>query len=166
VVREGLSTAGLLARSLLSATQADLAALIQAGPQALTVPMVGVISDGQHSIRRAVAHAWPQGPHQWWHVHDRNEAATPVYEAARHAKKALQKRVRGVRPLERPCDGRTSPEAEVIRGSGGAVRRALTDDGRPPLGAAGLRRRDRVTASADRRDRGAKRGASPQRSSV
>jgi hypothetical protein len=165
-VRDGLATEVLLARRLLSATQEDLAALIHAVQQALAVPIVGVISDGQLAIRRAVAHALPDVPHPWCHFHDLNEAATPVYEADRHAKKALKKRVRGVRPIARQLDGRTDPEAEVIRGYGGAGRRALTDDGRPPLVAAGLRRHDRLTAIADSLDRGATRGSSHKRSSV
>lgn len=166
VVRDCLSTEVLLARSLLSAPQEDLAALIHAVQQALTVPLVGVISDGQLSIRRAVAHALPEVPHQWCPFHDLNDAAKPVYEADRHAKKALKKGVRGGRPIERQRDGRTAPEAEGIRGSCGAGRSALTDDGRPPLVAAGLRRHDRLTAMADSLDRGAKRGASHKRSSV
>jgi hypothetical protein len=166
VVRDCLSTEVLLARSLLSATQEDLAALIHAVQQALAVPIVGVISDGQLSIRRAIAHALPEVPHQLCHFHYLNEAAKPVYAADRHAKKELKKRVRGVRPIERQLDGRTDPEAEVIRDYCGAVRSAPTDDGRPPLVAAGLRLHDRLTAIADSLDRGAKRGSSPKRSSV
>lgn len=164
--RDCLATEVLLARSLLSATQADLAALIQAVQQALTVPLVGVISDGQHSIRRAVAHALPEVPHQLCHFPYLNEAAQPVYEADRHAKKALQKRVRGVRPIERQLAGRTDPEAEVIRGYCGAVRSARTDDGHPPRAAAGLKLPDRLRAIADSLDRVAKRGPSQKRSSI
>lgn len=166
VLRDCLSTEVLLVRSLLSATQEDLGALIQAVQQALTVPIVGVISDGQHSIRRAVAHALPEVPHQLGHFHYLNEAAKPVYEADRHAKKELKKRVRGVRPIERQLAGRTDPEAEVIRGYCGAVRSALTDDGHPPLAAAGLKLHDRLTAIADSLDRVAKRGPSQKRSSI
>jgi hypothetical protein len=166
VVRDCLSTEVLLARSLLSATQEDLVALIPAVQQALAVPIVGVLSAGQLSIRRAVAHAWPEGPHPWGHFHDRNAAAKPGYEADRHAKKELKKRVRGGRPIARHLDGRPDPEAEVIRGYGGAGRSALPDEGRPPRVAAGLRRHARLTASADSLDRGAKRGASHKRSSV
>jgi hypothetical protein len=166
VLRDCLSSEVLLARSLLSATQEDLAALIHAVQQALTVPIVGVISDGQHSIRRAVAHALPAVPHQLCHFHYLNEAAKPVYEADRHAKKELKKRVRGVRPLERQLDGRTDTEAEVIRGYCGAVRSALTDDARPPLVAAGLRLHTRLTAIADSLDRVGKRGRSQKRSVV
>jgi hypothetical protein len=48
---------------LLSATQADLADLLRAVKQALQVPIAGVISDGQLSIRRAVEAALPEVPH-------------------------------------------------------------------------------------------------------
>src|SRR5215813_11580793 len=162
VLRDCLSGEVLLARSLLSATQEDLAALLTEVQQAVRVPIAGVISDGQLSIRRAVAHALPDVPHQLCHFHYLNEAAKPVYEADRHAKKELKKRVRGVRPIERQLDGRTDPEAEVIRGYCGAVRSALTDDGRPPLVAAGLRLHDRLDAIAQSLERVEKRGPCPR----
>jgi hypothetical protein len=54
VLRDGLSSAVLLARSMLSATQDALANFLRAGKQALGVPSVGVSSDGPRSIRRAV----------------------------------------------------------------------------------------------------------------
>src|ERR671923_885633 len=46
VLRAGLSGAVLLARSLLSATHHDLAALLRAVPQALEVPIAGVMTAG------------------------------------------------------------------------------------------------------------------------
>jgi hypothetical protein len=131
-LRDCLSGEVLLARSLLSATQDDLADLLWKVKQALGVPIVGVISDGQPSIRCAVKTALPEVPHQLGHFHYLQAAAKPVYEANRHAKKALRKRVRGVRSIARQLEQRTDPEAEVMRGYCSAVRRALTDDGRPP----------------------------------
>src|SRR5262247_1293239 len=121
-----------------------------------------MISDGPLSIRRAVAHAFPEVPPQLCHFHDLQEAAKPLYEADRHAKKVLKKHVRGVRPLERGVEGRPDPEAEVIRGYCSAVRSALTDDGRPPLAAAGLQLHDRLTAIAQSLERVEKRGPYPQ----
>jgi hypothetical protein len=59
------------------------------------------------------------------------EAAKEVYEADRHAKKELKKRVRGVRPIERELEGREDAQAEALRGYCLAVRSAITDDGRP-----------------------------------
>jgi hypothetical protein len=103
-------------------------------------------------------------PHQLCHFHDLCEAAKPLYEADRHAKKALTKRVRGVRPIERQCAGRTDHAAAVVRGYWSAGRSALTDDGRPPLAASGLTLHDRLTAIADSRERVEKRGPCPRRS--
>jgi hypothetical protein len=104
---------------------------------ALPVPIRGVISDGQHSIRKAVASALPGIPHQLCHFHYLREAAKPVYEADRHAKKELKKQVRGVRPIERVVEQRNDDEATIIRSYCSAVRSALTDDGHPPLSAPG-----------------------------
>lgn len=162
VLRDCLSGEVLLARSLLSATQADLAGLLREVQQALPVPIRGVISDGQQSIRKAVQAALPGVPHQLCHFHYLREAAQPIYEADRHAKKELKKQVRGVRPIERRLDGRTDPEAHAVRAYCLAVRSALTDDGRPPLCAAGLRLHDRLQAIQSSIERVAeKRGCRP-----
>ena len=88
------------------------------------------------------------------------EAAKPVYEADRHAKVQLKKKVRGIRPIERQVEGRQDAEARDIRGYCAAVRSALTDDGRPPLVPSGLKLADRLTKVADSLDRvDAKRGS-------
>jgi hypothetical protein len=155
VLRDCLSGEVLLAKSLLSATAPDLKALIDEVRQALPVPITGAISDGQESIRKAVAQALPGVPHQLCHFHYLREAAKPVYEADRHAKKELKKRVRGVRKIERKAEaaGEDDVEAEVVRGYCAAVRAALTDDSLPPLVASGLKLLDRlagVAASLDR----------------
>jgi hypothetical protein len=163
-LRDCLSGEVLLARSFLSATHTDFAALIREVKQALEVPMAGGIPDGQLSIRAAVAQAFPEVPHPRCHFHSLHEAAKPIYEADRHAKKVLKKYGRGVRPLERAVEGRTDPEAEVLRGSCRAVRSALTDDGRPPLAAAGLQLPDRLTAMAQSLERVEKRGPCPRNS--
>jgi hypothetical protein len=130
--------------------------------QALEVPIASVMTDGQLSMRAAVAEALPKGPHQLCHLHSLHEAAKPSYEADRHAKKVLKKYVRGVRPLERAVEGRTDPEAEIIRGYCSAVRSARTDDGRPPLAAAGLPRHERLTAMTQSLERVEKRGPCPR----
>jgi len=161
VLRDCLSGEVLLARSLLSATQADLAALLRTVRQTLQVPIVGIIADGQLSIRGAVAEVFSDVPHQLCHFHYLHEAAKPIYEADRHAKKELKKRVRGVRPLERRLEGRSDPEAAVIRGYCAAVRSALTDDGRPPLDASGLKLHDRLSAITASLERVEKRGPCP-----
>jgi hypothetical protein len=153
VLRDCLSGELLLARSLLSATADDLAPLITEVRRALPVPVTGAVSDGQESIRVAVARALPGVPHQLCHFHYLREAARPIHEADRHAKKELKKRVRGVRAIERAAEGDDDAEADLVRGYCAAVRAALTDDGLPPLAASGMklhRRLEDIAASLAR----------------
>lgn len=91
------------------------------------------------------------------------EAARPIYEADRHAKVRLKKEARGVRPIERQVEGRADAQAEAVRGYCAAVRSALTDDGRPPLEASGLRLQGRLAEVAASLDRAGSKGGSPGR---
>ncbi len=162
ILRDCCSGEVLVARSLLGATENDLVPLLQKAAdicQQLKIPMTGVITDGQHSIRNAVRSALPDVPHQLCHFHYLREAAKPIADADRHAKKELKKYVRGVRPIERALEGRTDEEAEAARGYCLAVRSALTDDGRPPLSASGLKHHERVSQIAASLARLAEKGA-------
>ena len=159
VLRDCISGEVLLARSLLSGREVDLVTLITTVKSQLQLPIEGVVSDGQQSIRNAVESALPGVPHQLCQFHYLREAARPIYEADRHAKKELKKRVRGVRPIERDVEERDDEEAQVISGYCAAVRSAITDDGRPPLVASGLKLHDRLTQVSQSLDRVAeKRG--------
>src|SRR3954447_11023840 len=64
VLRDCLSGEVLLARSLLGSAEAELVPLLREVATALPVPIRGVISDGQESIRNAVRTALPDVPHQ------------------------------------------------------------------------------------------------------
>ena len=158
VLRDCLSGEVLLARSLLSATAKDLGTLLRSVADVLPVPIAGVVSDGQLSIRRAVERTLPGVPHQLCQFHYLREAALPVYEADRHAKKELKKRVRGIRVLEREVEPRGDAEAEVVRGYCAAVRSALADDGLPPLCASGLQLHERLSEVRDSLERVEKKG--------
>lgn len=78
--------------------------------------IAGIVRDGQHSIRKAVVQVFPDTPYQFCHFHYLREAAKPIDEGDRHAKKELKKKVRTVRELERRIEDRTDVEAEVIQG--------------------------------------------------
>ena len=68
VIRECLSGLVLLAHALLSSACNDLAGLLRevaADLVALGIPVEGVVSDGQHSIRLTIAKVWPDVPHQF-----------------------------------------------------------------------------------------------------
>lgn len=144
VVREVLSGEILCARSLLSSARAELQAVLAEVAAALPVPVVAVVSDGQHAIRDAVAAMLPGVRHQLCQFHYLREAARPLWEADRHAKKERKKPVRGVRPLERAAEQQANAASAVVLGYCAAVRSALTDDGRPPLVFDGLRLHERL----------------------
>ena len=163
ILRDCVSGEVLLARTLLSSTRGDLATLLGEVKEAVPVPIGGVISDGEQTIRQAVARCLPGVPHQLCHLHSLDEAADPIFEADRHAKTERKKLVRGVRPIEGSLEGQEDEQSEAMRSYCLAVRSALTDDGRPPLCASGLKLHDRLTqiaASLARVEE--KRGTFPQ----
>jgi len=98
------------------------------------------------------------------HFHYLREAVRPLYEADRHAKKELKKRVRGIRTLERQVEEREDLNSVATQGYCQAVRSALTDDGRAPLDAAGLRLRERLTQIGASLERAEKKRGSQQNS--
>ena len=69
VSRDVLSGEVLLARSLLSSTQDDLAKLISEVRAAISVPIIRVVSDGQDSIGKAIKKALDGVPHQLCQFH-------------------------------------------------------------------------------------------------
>ncbi|MDR9894512.1 transposase [Aetokthonos hydrillicola Thurmond2011] len=162
VIRDCLSGEILLAKTLLSSTSEDLAALLLSVKNNLGVKIDGVISDGQQSIRKAVEAALPGIAHGLCHFHYLKEAAKVIYEADRHAKKELKKHVRGIREIERSVNDCDQTTSEVIRGYCLAVRGSLTSDGRPPLDASGLKLQERLSLIEDSLERLAKKGGLPK----
>src|SRR5260221_4000505 len=72
VLRDCCSGEVLVAQSLLGATEDDLVPLLEEAAtlcQQLNIPITGVITDGQRSIRNAVARALPGVAHQLCHFH-------------------------------------------------------------------------------------------------
>jgi hypothetical protein len=106
VVRDCLSGDVLLARSLESMRQEDLAALLTEVKTALPVPIRAVISDAQRPIRLAVQQVLPDVPHELCQFHYLKEATKPLVKADRHAKTDLKKYLKGVREIERRVAGR------------------------------------------------------------
>jgi hypothetical protein len=80
------------------------------------------------------------------HFHYLREAAKPVYEADRHAKKELKKQVRGIRPIEREVEQEANEEG------------IMTDDGHHPLSAPGLKLYERLSLIAASLERVAQKG--------
>ena len=146
---------------LLSATSADLATtLLSRGKGAAKVPIPpGVISDGQQTIRQAVAQELPGVPHQlcktplpcvrppWRPICKRTAVPKKKGQAdpGRTADRTAAAEIRTARRVPRPTQF----------GATAAVRSALTDDRRPPLVASGYAAR---AAGNHRRQPGPGRG--------
>lgn len=158
VLRDCLSGDVLLARSLDSMRQEDLAELVLEVKRALPVPIVAVVSDAQRPIRLAVQKVLPDIPHQLCQFHYLKEAAKPIVEADRQAKTDLKKYVKGVREIERTVAGREDTTSQTIRSYCLAVRSALSDDAKPPLHLPGLLLHDRLHAIQVSLDRVAQKG--------
>ena len=159
VIRDCLSGEILLAKTLLSSRNQDLAALLLEVSNTLDIPIDGIVSDGQQSIRKAVEVALPGVAHGLCHFHYLKEAAKVIYEADRHAKKELKKQVRGIRKIERSVSGSDEKVATVVNGYCLAVRGSLTSDGRPPLDPSGLKLQERLTLIKQSLERLDKKGA-------
>ena len=158
VIRDCLSGEILLAKTLLSSRNEDLVALLLEVNDTLGVEIDGVVSDGQQSIRKAVEVALPGIAHGLCHFHYLKEAAKIIYEADRHAKKELKKHVRGIRGIERSVGNSDQTVAQVVHGYCLAVRGSLTNDGRPPLDASGLKLHERLSLIEGSLERAAQKG--------
>jgi hypothetical protein len=143
VVREVLSGAVLGAANLQQASAPFLARLLRP-LQAAGLPVLGVVSDAQESIRLAVAEVFPGVPHQLCQYHALREAAEPLWEADRHLLVQAKKELRGLREVEertrRPNQLEpTDPASAVVLDTVLALRQVVRERGQLPFAFAGLR---------------------------
>jgi hypothetical protein len=141
IVREVLSGAILGAVNLQQATAPVLAQLLRP-IQEVELPVLGVISDAQESIRLAVATVFPQVPHQLCQYHALREAAEPLWEADRHLLVEAKKELRGLRDVEERVRERSDPNdatSGVILDTVLALRQTVRERGTLPFEFAGLR---------------------------
>src|SRR5947208_1645373 len=99
VVREVLSGAVLGAANLQQASAPVLARLLHP-LRAAGLPVLGVVSDAQESIRLAVAEVFPGVPHQLCQYHALREAAEPLWAADRALLVETKKQLRELREVE------------------------------------------------------------------
>jgi hypothetical protein len=141
VVREVLSGTVLAATNLQQATVTALADLLRP-IRAWEVPVLGVISDCQESIRLAVAEVFPGVPHQLCQYHALREAAEPLWEADRHLLVEAKMELRGLRDVEervRQRDDPAAPANAVVLDTVLALRQVVRTTGTLPFDFAGLR---------------------------
>src|SRR5919197_5912666 len=142
VVREVLSGTVLGAANLQQATAPMLAPLLRP-IRATGLPVLGVISDAQESIRVAVAEVFPGVPHQLCQYHALREAAEPLWEADRHLLVEAKMALRPLREVEERVRQRdpegTDPANAVVLDTVLALRQTVRERGTLPFDFAGLR---------------------------
>ena len=95
VVREVQLDVTLVAEILETGDHQTLATELLEPIQGWGLPVKGIISDAQESIRMAVTQVWPGKPHQNCQFHCLKEAGRPTFEADRAMKTQLKKQLRG-----------------------------------------------------------------------
>ncbi|TVX97051.1 transposase [Paenibacillus cremeus] len=138
VIREVFSGTVLSAKNLKSSSSEELQNLIRPIVE-LGYPIIGIVSDGQQSIRLAFETLLPHVPYQYCQYHYLKDIAKPVVDLDRKLKTEIKKNLRGIREIERKIESQNSVETEVAKGYIAAVRSLLLEDGNPPLDLPGMR---------------------------
>jgi hypothetical protein len=123
---------------LASADQNSIAQLLKE-IKTLNIPVKGVISDGQRSIRLAIAQEFPNVPHQLCHFHYLRNIARPISEMDRALKVDLKKKARHIKPIERKSALESSRKSTIILQYCQTIRYALQEDADYPLKPGGLK---------------------------
>lgn len=137
VVREVLTGVVLAAECLISASSESLQQLLRP-VVALRIPILGVISDGQRSIRLAVKALLPEVPHQCCQFHYLRNVALPFSDDDRKLRTNLRKNLRGILAMEKSTASTGHLEAQVMDGYCAAIRAVMLNDGVPPLRPGGI----------------------------
>src|SRR6266581_8704895 len=140
LVRDALTGRVLAAENVTSSETAIMKALL-APVAALEVQVLGTISDAQESELLALQDLWPGVPHQVCQFHALRDASKQAFEADKHVKTALRKRlypkVREVRKqIKKHRSTASPPEAAqlaVLDDYATGIMTALTTDGLQPF---------------------------------
>jgi hypothetical protein len=161
VVREVQLDVTLMAEILTTGDHQTIAAELLEPIKGWAVPLKGVISDAQESIRMAVYKVWPDKPHQNCQFHCLKEAGRPTYEADRAMKTQLKKRLRGRLNRVRQTIKKL-PEADpyrtILLKYVRHLRFTLLARGLPPFDLGGLRMVQQLTTLEASLGRAKKRG--------
>jgi mutator family transposase len=155
VVRE-LHSGGVAAATNLQQASAPFLAALLRPITAAGLPVLGVVSDAQQSLRQAVAEVFPGVPHQICQYHALREATEPLWEADRHLLAQMKKELRDLRDVEdrtRQCRAQRiaagkapDPADEVVLDAVLALRQVLRERGGQPLDFGALRASDELAA--------------------
>ncbi|HET7589842.1 MAG TPA: transposase [Solirubrobacterales bacterium] len=138
VIREVLSGTIISAENVKSSSTEELKALIRPVIE-MNLPILGFVSDGQRTIRKAIEELKPEVPYQYCQYHYLKDITKPVEDVDRKLKTGVKKSLRGIRDIERKAAEQESLEAEVVQDYTAALRSILLEDGKPPLDLPGMK---------------------------
>ncbi|MEW9672507.1 hypothetical protein [Ammoniphilus sp. 3BR4] len=148
VIREVLSGTVVAAKNVKSSSTAELKEFIRPVLD-LGFPILGFVSDGQLSIRKAIEELRPNLPYQYCQYHYLKDIAKPVVDKDRKLKTSIKKDLRGIRAVEKKANTSDTLEAEVALDYAAAIRSVLLEDGKAPLDLPGMKVYERTKEIQD-----------------
>jgi hypothetical protein len=144
ILRDVLSGEVLHAENLLSSDNGSIKGIIQPVID-LGYPILGVVSDGQRSIRVAVMDLLPDVPYQLCHYHYLDDISVGLEDKDRKLKTKLKKGIRDIRTVERRI-GRMedSAEKDVLNDFTIAIRTTALQRSVYPFNCGGIRIYDQL----------------------
>ncbi len=147
-VREVVSGRTLIADCLHSSTAEAIGALLEpvrefAGEHDLRV--VGIVSDAEANIRKAVGQVFPRVPHQLCQLHFIQNLAEELRSADQDLRGDLRKPFRALRPIERSIQTEAksgelgSGQQKAMKDLCAALHSILKDNGKAPFNPPGLK---------------------------
>ncbi|MEW9673698.1 hypothetical protein [Ammoniphilus sp. 3BR4] len=103
MIREVLSGTVVAAKNVKSSSTTELKEFIQPVLD-LGFPILGFVSDGQLSIRKAIKELRPNLPYQYCQYHYLKDIAKPVVDKDRKLKTSIKKDLRGIRAVEKKAN--------------------------------------------------------------
>jgi len=149
ILRDVLSGEVLYSENLLSSDKESIKAIIKPVID-LDYPILGVISDGQQSIRLAVTELLPDVPYQLCHYHYLDEVSQGLEQEDRKLKTKLKKEIRDIRTVERRIEKTeanlgTDREMDILKNFTIAIRTTGLETSVYPLGCGGIKVYEQLT---------------------
>lgn len=144
ILRDVLSGEALRAENLLSSDVESIKRMLQSVID-LGYPILGVISDGQDTIRKSVSGLLPDTPYQLCHYHYLDNVGKGLEEKDRKLKTKLKKELRGISRVERHIE-KIEPgcEKDVLKDFAIAIRTTLLENSVYPFDCGGVKVYDRL----------------------
>lgn len=139
VLRDVLSGEVLGSANLQSSDEESIKGLIRSVIK-LGYPILGVVSDGQDTIRKAVTNLLPDKPYQLCHYHYLDNVGKELEDKDRKLKTKLKKSLRGIGTVEKQVEKMESGiDKEVVKDFTVAVRTTVQENSVYPFDCGGIK---------------------------